>query len=260
VHGVDVTYQADEVVRELVEPLARKLGLTEPDVLGDVTVDPCPPSMQTPTGLRHLPVRYVPYNGRAVVPSWLWQPPQRPRICITWGTSTTKLTGLRTFLPPKIIEAARRFGWELVVSLAPNDVAALGPVPEEVRVVESLALHLLLPSCTAVIHQGGNGTILTAAHNGLPQVTLPQLPDQTFHCDRFAQTGAGLVLRPGEATEDAVAAALETVVRDPSYRAAAGLLRDEMLAQPTPAQLVPDLEALASVGSGSGLSEVEASR
>ena len=104
VHGVDVTHQAREVIPELIEPLTTKLGLDQVDILGDLTVDPCPPSMQIPVGVKRRSVRYVPYNGPAVMPPWLWERPSRPRLCITWGTSTTRLafsstTPLRTIAP-----------------------------------------------------------------------------------------------------------------------------------------------------------------
>src|SRR3954466_3582593 len=49
VHGVDVTYQARDVISELAAPLAHRLGVGEVAVLGQATVDPCPASMQVPS-------------------------------------------------------------------------------------------------------------------------------------------------------------------------------------------------------------------
>ncbi len=248
VHGVDVTHQAREVVPELIEPLTRKLGLDQVELLGDLTVDPCPPTMQIPVGVKRRSVRYVPYNGPAVLPSWLWQRPERPRVCITWGTSTTRLAGNHAFLPPRVVEMIGDRGWDIVVSLIGHDVASLVEMfrgGDDIRVVESLPLHLLLPTCDAVIHQGGNGTMLSAIHDGVPQLVLPQLPDQMFHADRLAETGAGVVLRPDQVTESTVLPSVEALVADGSFREATGRMRDELHAQPTPAQIVPDLEALA---------------
>src|SRR5437763_75827 len=122
------------------------------------------------------PVRYMPYNGPAVLPDWLQEPSQRRRVCVSWGTSTTRIGGPELFVPPKVIDAVRDLDMELVVTLRAADVAALGDVPHGVRVVDSLPLHLVLPFCDALVHQGGNGTLLTAALYGVPQLVLPQLP------------------------------------------------------------------------------------
>jgi UDP:flavonoid glycosyltransferase YjiC (YdhE family) len=248
VHGVDVTHQARDVVPELIEPLTGRLGLDGVEILGDLTVDPCPPSMQIPVAVARQPVRYVPYNGPAVMPRWLWRRSSRPLVCITWGTSTTRLVGDDAFLPPRVIEMISGLGWEIVVSLAGHDVAALRALdrcPDDVRVVESVPLHLLLPTCDVVIHQGGNGTILTAVHDGVPQLVLPQLPDQMFHADRLADTSAGIVLRPSQVDTGSVRTGVETLLADGTYRAATLRLREELLAQRAPADIVPDLEALA---------------
>ncbi len=248
VHGVDVTHQARDVVPELIGPLAGRLGLSGVEILGDLTVDPCPPSMQIPAAGARQPVRYVPYNGPAVMPAWLWRRSARPRVCITWGTSTTRLVGNDAFLPPRIVEMISGLGWEIVVSLVGHDVAALREQLRgagDVRVVESVPLHLLLPTCDVVVHQGGNGTILTAVHDGVPQLVLPQLPDQMFHADRLADVGAGIVLRPAQVDPEAVRSAVRTLLADGPHRAATRRLREELLAQRAPADIVPDLEALA---------------
>jgi len=244
VHGVDVTYQAREVVAELVAPLAARLGLTEYDVLGVSTVDPCPPSMQVPTDVERIPTRYIPYNGRAIRPDWLREPSRRTRVCVTWGTSTTRLAGFRFFAPPVVVSAAEGLDAELVVTLTGQEADSFTDVPASVRVVRSVPLDLLLPHCAAVVHQGGNGTILTAAYHGIPQLVLPQLPDQMFHTERLVATGAGVALRAADADRDSIRTALVDVLTEPRYRAAAQALRAEMHATPTPADILPDLEAL----------------
>ncbi|MCO1580329.1 DUF1205 domain-containing protein [Crossiella sp. SN42] len=246
VHGVDVTYQARELVPELIEPVRRRLGLPAADPLGVATLDPCPPAMQISTGLRHIPVRYLPYNGPAVLPDWLHRPADKPRICLTWGTSTSRLAGAETFRPPLLLEQLAGRDREVVVSLAEHDLAALGPVPPGVRAVAALPLHLLLPHCQAIVHQGGNGTLLTAGYHGVPQVVLPQLPDQRFLSAQLAATGAGRVVAEAE-----VGVAVEQALADPGWRAAAAGLRAEILAQPAPAEVVPELVELVS-GSAPG--------
>jgi UDP:flavonoid glycosyltransferase YjiC (YdhE family) len=243
-HGVDVTHQARDVIAELVAPLAGRLGLSTVDPLGVSTVDPCPPSMQVPTEVARVPVRFLPYNGRAVLPPWLHEPADRRRVCVTWGTSTTRLTGFRAFAPPTVLAAARNLDVELVVTLTGAEADALTEVPDGVRVVRGLSLHLLLPHCAAVVHQGGNGTLLTAAYHGVPQLVLPQLPDQRFHTERFVTTGAGSSLSGEDVTEAAIRTELTELLTEPGYAAAALRLQAEMHAMPTPAEVVPDLPGL----------------
>lgn len=245
IHGVDVTYQARDVIAELVAPMAARLGVTDVKHLGDATIDPCPPSMQIPTDQRRIVTRHIPYNGPASLPPWLATPPRRSRICLTWGTSTTRLTGLSTFAPPMVIAATRDLDAELVVAITKTEVPALGDVPDGVRVAEHLPLDLVLPYCDAIVHQGGNGTLLTAAYHGVPQLALPQLPDQTFHSDCMAATGAGTVLRADEASEETIHSHLLDLLTRPDHRSAARRLRAEMRAAPSPAEVVDDLVALA---------------
>ncbi len=245
VHGVDVTYQAREVVPALLAPLAERLGAGPPDVMGVATIDPCPPSLQIASDLRRIPVRYVPYNGPAVLPDWARDDTRRRRLCVTWGTSTTRLEGSATFLPPRVVAAARDLDTEIVMALTEHDAAAMGELPAGVRVAESLPLHLFVASCSAVVHQGGNGTLLTAARYGVPQLILPQLRDQQFHAGRLADAGAGLSLPPGEADDAAIRDGLRAVLDDPRYTARASQIADEMLATPPPSCAVPELEALA---------------
>jgi UDP:flavonoid glycosyltransferase YjiC (YdhE family) len=244
-HGVDVTHQARDVIVELVAPLAARLGVPDVDPLGVSTVDPCPPSMQVSAEVTRVPVRFVPYNGRAVLPAWLREAPARRRVCVTWGTSTTRLTGFGSFAPPVVLAAARDLDVELVVTLTGGDADALaGTTAENVRVVRGLSLHLLLPHCAAVVHQGGNGTLLTAAYHGVPQLVLPQLPDQRFHTERFVASGAGSSLCGEDATETAVRAALAELLGEPGYAAAALRLQAEMHAMPSPADVVPRLTGI----------------
>jgi UDP:flavonoid glycosyltransferase YjiC (YdhE family) len=245
IHGVDVTYQARDAVAELVAPLAARLGLTELDILGTATVDPCPPSMQIPADVRRLATRYVPYNGPAILPPWLQRPPRRSRICLTWGTSTTRIAGFHLFAPPVVLAAASDLDVEVVATFTGPEADALDDVPAGVRVVKALALHLLLPHCDAMVHQGGNGTILVGAYHGLPQLVLPQLPDQTFHTEWFVRTGAGLSLLGADATAANIRTALRDLLAQTRYRSAAARLREEMHAMPAPAEMLPSLAALA---------------
>jgi UDP:flavonoid glycosyltransferase YjiC (YdhE family) len=222
--------------------LLARFGVPELPLRGTLTVDPCPPSMQPSAVSPREPMSYVPYNGPGITPRWPSGPGRR--ICLTWGTSTVALTGDDSFLPPAVIRAAKDTGAEIVIAVTGEQRRLLPEVPAGARVLESVPLHLVLPECAAVVHQGGAGTTLTAAALGVPQVILPQLPDQRFNAQQAAATGAALCLPFADLTAESVAAPIAAVLNEPGPAAAALRLRQEIQAQPQPAEVVGKLESL----------------
>ncbi|MFG2019308.1 nucleotide disphospho-sugar-binding domain-containing protein [Actinomadura geliboluensis] len=212
-------------------------------------LDPCPESVQVPGMPNRLPIRYVPYNGPGVAPDWLRNPADRPRVCVTWGTTTTTLHGEDGFLVPSVLRALASLDVEVVAALSAADRRLLRDVPDGVRVVEQVPLHLFLGTCDAIVHQGGAGAMLTAAALGVPQAIAPQHPDQVLNADRLAATGAGTVLpaaglTAGPAAVENVRAAVAALLSGEAARTAAAGLRAEIRAQPTPAAAVRSIEEL----------------
>jgi UDP:flavonoid glycosyltransferase YjiC (YdhE family) len=208
------------------------------------TVDNCPPSMQFAGVPNRIGVRYTSYNGTAVVPAWTLEPTKRQRVCVTWGALTTSVIGEEAFLVPRILGALAGLDVEVVVTVKPADRATLGQLPDSIRVVEAMPLDLILPRCAAIIHQSGAGSTLAAAALGVPQLTIPQIGDQSLVSARLAATGAGIGLAEDEADAAAIAAAVTTILSTDGYREGAERLRDEILAQPAPADIVDRLEEL----------------
>ncbi|AQT76095.1 MULTISPECIES: nucleotide disphospho-sugar-binding domain-containing protein [Streptomyces] len=190
-----------------------------------------------PDGLR---MRYVPYNGGGFVPRELLRRGDRPRVAVTLGTVLTELDGVRAIV--RLIEAAASVDAEFLLAVGDADLAPLGTLPDNVRALPWVPLAELLTASDALIHHGGSGTMLTALQAGLPQLLLPQGADHFTNADALTATGAAL-----RSASDGVDAALLTrLTVDPDLREAAGRLRAENAALPTPAETVPALEALAS--------------
>src|SRR5262249_18818214 len=84
--------------REALDAVASQFGVPTFDNRGDVTVDPCPASLQPQIEYRRLPMRYVPYNGAMRRPPAPLPDPVKPRIAVSWGVSTFALTGGDAFL------------------------------------------------------------------------------------------------------------------------------------------------------------------
>ena len=113
------------------------------------------------------------------------------------------------------------------------------------RVAENLPLHLVMPTCDAIVNHAGASTLLTAACHGVPQVLLPRTAETPFNAASFRASGACVVLDAAESTSDDIAGAVTAALTDSSIRAAAHKIRDEIAAAPSPAQVVRTLENLA---------------
>ncbi|TDC44512.1 glycosyl transferase family 28, partial [Actinomadura sp. KC345] len=119
-------------------------------------------------------------------------------------------------------------------------------VPDNVRVVDFVSLNELLPSCSAVVHQGGFGQVQTALAHGVPQVVLPNGQwDTVPRARQVEEFGVGLsVADPDRVTPEELRAKLVRVLDEPSFAERAAAVRAEMLATPTPSDIVPVLEKL----------------
>ncbi|MFF9343660.1 MULTISPECIES: nucleotide disphospho-sugar-binding domain-containing protein [unclassified Streptomyces] len=247
--GTDYTAGRWDEEGPFLAPLLAAHGLDPAgvDPLGVATVDPCPPSLRLSGGpaapaVRRLPTAHVPYNGAGEVPDWLRVPPRRPRVCVTWGTSTR--SAARAPEPvARIAGALAGLGAELVLAV-PAGRAPEG-LPAGTRVAESMPLHLLLPSCAAVVHQGGAGTTLAASAAGVPQLVFPATVDGEENAGGVVASGAGLRLDTAAVDDGArVAEAVRRLLADPAFARSAALLREEVRALPSPAETAGLLERL----------------
>jgi len=230
--------------RELTDLYAR-YGAKPRSHIGIRSLDICPPSLQFPGVPDRMPARYICYNGAEVAPSWVLEPVERPRVCVTWGGMSTAIAGNDAFFVPQILKALADCDVDVVVIITAADRELLGDLPERVRVAENLPLHLLLPSCAAIIHQGGASTMLTAASFGVPQLIIAGLMDQFANATQIAAVGAGVGINWADVTIEAIASGVAAILSE-GVRHAAGGLREEIFAQPAPAETVAALVALAA--------------
>ena len=162
-----------------------------------------------------------------------------PLVYVTLGTVFND--DLELFLVA--VEAARELGIRVVVTLGPgNDPAVLGEQPSHVTVKEFIPQADLLPACAAVVSHAGSGTFLAALAAGVPQVLLPQAADQFLNAQAAEQGGVALAVPRAEVSVERVREALERVVGDGTFRAAAERVRAEISAMPTPEAVVAELE------------------
>jgi UDP:flavonoid glycosyltransferase YjiC (YdhE family) len=102
-------------------------------------------------------------------------------------------------------------------------VAPAGSVPEtpHVTVAPRVPLLDLLPRLAAVVTHGGLNTVTEALSAGVPLVVAPIRHDQPVNARDVAAAGAGVRVSFARAEPARLAAALDAVLSDGSYRAAA---------------------------------------
>ncbi|MFF3857267.1 nucleotide disphospho-sugar-binding domain-containing protein [Micromonospora sp. NPDC002575] len=211
----------------------------------DLVIDPCPDELLAIRMASRHATRYVPYNGSALTPSWLDEPAGRPRVCISWGTTSDFMGAEVLRTPLRIVEALADMDVEVVAALGKIDRTLLGAPRDNVRVVDWLPLSMLLPTCDALINQGGPGTVLAAVASGVPQLVVPQISAQPLGAELLTASGAGLSLTPDEVTAESIGKTVAELLDGSSIRAAAQALAQRNAARPDATQLVPTLQALA---------------
>jgi UDP:flavonoid glycosyltransferase YjiC (YdhE family) len=212
----------------------------------DCVVDPCPEPLLAERLPKRQPARYVSYNGSIVAPDWLNKRGPRPRVCLTWGTTSREFAGADGLQGhQKILAALADLDVEVVATLGQADRESPGMSPERVRVLDWIPLSMLLPTCDAIINQGGPGTVLAAAAYGVPQLIVPHFSAQPLGAELLTSTGAGVSLKPDELEAESVLDAVRELLDGQAVRACARALREEIHRQPSPAEIVPILESLA---------------
>ncbi|WBB98273.1 activator-dependent family glycosyltransferase [Solwaraspora sp. WMMA2080] len=214
---------------------------------GQVTIDPTPAWMQLPLGLPVLPVRFVPFNGAASVPQWIYDPPRRPRVCLSLGMSGRDLFGGDLVSVADLLTALAELDIELVATLNADQLAAVTTLPDNVRAVDFVPLNELAPTCTAIIHHGGFGTLGNVLVHGIPSLTVPA-PwwDEKDLGTHLHNRHAGIHLDPHTLTPDTVKTALHQLLTDPTYQHHATNVQHDVLTTPTPNDVTTQLEQLAA--------------
>ncbi|MFC9087310.1 activator-dependent family glycosyltransferase [Nocardiopsis dassonvillei] len=238
-------HQRDDPTAEWLDRTLRRYGhrYDEEVLTGHWTISPTAPSTRSDVGPRTVGVRYVPFNGPAVVPDWLHGRPEHRRICVTGGLSAREL-GRPLFSMSDVLTAMSDLDAEVVVTVSAEEREHLGEVPANARVVDFVPFQDLLPTCSVVVHHGGGGTRATAELHGVPQVIAAFGWDTLVRAELLQELGAGLFVRMEDATPAVLRRLVDRALTEPEMASAAQRLRDELLAEPTPNDLVPLLERL----------------
>ncbi|WP_460793075.1 glycosyltransferase [Micromonospora sonneratiae] len=117
------------------------------------------------------------------------------------------------------IEAIRAQGRRAVVARGWADLDLIDD-RDDCFVVGEVNQQALFGRVAAVVHHGGQGTTMTAARAGAPQVVVPQAADQPYWAGRVAGLGIGAAHDGPAPTFESLSAALRTALT-PGTRARA---------------------------------------
>ena len=230
-----LSLQAEQPPENHADPLAdwlagygRKYGFdyTEDLITGEFTIDQLPDSLRMEAGLDYLPMRYVPYNGQAVAPRWLWDRPERPRVALTLGTTATERFGGYSFSTQNALDSLADLDLEVVATIAESEQRKLERVPDNTRLVSYVPLNELVPTCDVVINHAGPGTFLTTALHAVPQLTVPWDFDEPELARRAGAQGAALVVDAEQASGPAIRDGVLRLLEERGFRERAVALRD----------------------------------
>ena len=127
------------------------------------------------------------------------------------------------------IQAVKDTRWQVILSVGDQvDLKKLGDLPENVSVYPSVDQIAVLQKADAFLTHCGMNSASEGLYFGVPLVMLPQTSEQGGVAARTEQLGAGLRLK--KTTPDAIRAALETAMSDPSYRENAGRISESFRA------------------------------
>ena len=105
----------------------------------------------------------------------------------------------------------------------------------------------MLSRVDLIVHHGGTGSVLGALAAGMPQLIMPQGADQFFNAEFLTEVGAARALLNEEQDRERSAGRLwpcfPKVPSEPSLEQ----LQAEIAAMPLPADVIPELAALAGV-------------
>jgi UDP:flavonoid glycosyltransferase YjiC (YdhE family) len=133
-----------------------------------------------------------------------------------------------------------------------TDVACLGPLPENTRVEQWVPQAAVLQQAALVVCHGGSGTTFGALTAGVPVVVCPLFADQARNGEAVRRATVGVTVGvPDQVTggvrglgPDDVAdlrSAIERVLGDPGYRAAAARVAAEIASLPAIEEVVAGL-------------------
>jgi MGT family glycosyltransferase len=167
------------------------------------------------------------------------RPRERPRALVSLSTTFQNQAALLQ----RMIDALGSLELDAVVTTGPAMADAGLRAPPNVVLVDSAPHGAVMREVSLVITHGGHGTVTRALAHGLPLLVVPMGRDQDDNALRVTARGAGLAL-PTTASGPEIAAAVNRLIVEPRFAAAARRLSAAIAADLSSPALVDELEAM----------------
>lgn len=159
------------------------------------------------------------WDGAAInlpVPAWVQRlGVERPAIYVTQGTAENR----RYTLIRPTVEALAGEPVDVAITLGiGRDPAALEPLPPNAHAAGFVPQSVLLPRVSAVVTNGGHGSVLGALSHGVPLVLAARGFDRAENAQRCVEAGVGLRLDPETLTSEVLRAGIRRVLDEPQFR------------------------------------------
>jgi UDP:flavonoid glycosyltransferase YjiC (YdhE family) len=204
----------------------------------ELVLSPFPPSLREADlpGARAAPFRHTvadPERSRRGA---------TPSVYFTLGTEFNVESG---DLFDRVLAGLGASGVESVVTVGREvDPSRFGEQPASIRIRRFVPQEETLPECDVVINHGGSGSTLGALSFGRPMIVIPLGADQLLNASTCEDLGVAVALDALRLTPDDVRRAIDRLLMEPGYRAAAQRISDEIAALPPAASVVARLAAL----------------
>jgi len=189
-------------------------------------------------------VRYV--GPQLDDPLWAepWTPPERDgRPFVLVAMSTTFMDHVDQL--QRTVTAVGSLDVRALVTTGPAIDPDQIEAPAGVTVTRSAPHREVLAHADVLLTHGGHGTVMKGLLAGVPIVCMPTGRDQPDNAARITHRGAGLKITKN-ASPPKIAAAVERVLQDPSFRDAAQHLGGRIRAEADSGAVLSELEALAA--------------
>ena len=175
---------------------------------------------------------------------WEWLRAPGPTVLVSLGTVNAAI-GSRFFAT--VVDALQGSRVRAVL-VAPPELVPSAAAADDVLVLPRVPQLAVLDHMDAVVSHAGHNTVCESLARGLPLVLAPIRDDQPIVADQVVRAGAGLRVKFGRVTPDELAAALDRVLTEPSFREAAESIRASFVQAGGAGAAADAVEHLLSVG------------
>lgn len=186
--------------------------------------------------------------GRTDLPDW-WDDVVHAQVPVVHVTQGTYNVDPRDLIRPALEALAGR-DVLAVVGLGPRTPPLPFTIPPNARVAPMIPYADLLPRASAMITNGGWGGVLAGLRHDLPLVVAGGDLDKPDIAARVAWSGAGIDLRTGSPSADAVGEAYDRLVTQPSYAHEAARVGADLRAHGGAAEAASLVESFAAERAG----------